>query len=834
MRAATRDAVQSVSLEDEDASESHDDGVALLSERRNGEAECADARERGASAVKTVKLSVEGMTCAACSGSVESALRTARGVTSASVSLLPQGVAIVVYDSRVTGARDLIDAVEEIGFDASVYHSSDEDAATPNRELSRFREDLKEAVALTAPIVLINLIVERIWVPRIVGGLSFWVLIKFALATRVQFGVGMRFHRGALNSLKHGSSNMDVLISLGTNVAYLVSCFSLTFCLASGTMCSRDYFDTSALLITFILVGKYLELSARGKTSAAITKLLELTPREAILLEATKGGDDRERRVATELIQVGDLLKVLPGARVPADGVVVRGEAYVDESMVTGEPMPVMRKVDARVTGGTINEGNAFVMRAERLGADSTLHQIVRLVEDAQLSKAPIQAFADKLSNIFVPLIVVLSIITFLSWLSAGLANSIPSQWLPADENKTLFAMWFGVAVLVTACPCALGLATPTAIMVGTSVAATSGILVKGADAMERAAHLDVVVFDKTGTLTTGSPTVVAFTSVQPESLNRIISLVVAVEKDSEHPIAKAVRNYARRHSPPELAATSKSEVQVTAGQGVSCVLDGVTVAVGNRKLMQESGMMASVSTEISRFVAEHEDRGHTVVLVGIRDKVEGAFAVADELKSDARVAITALRERGIRSVMITGDNWKTARAIANECGIDDVHAEASPADKVRIVKQLQTKCSPRSKDRFKSSIVAMVGDGINDAPSLAAADVSMAIGAGTDIAIEAADLVLMHADLYTVVRAVDISHKTFQQIRQNYIWALGYNMTALPLAAGVAYPTVKVPPWLASILMALSSISVVLASLSLKKKCRETPRTVLHSIRIS
>lgn len=822
-------------MDDEDASASRDaDDVALLSDGPRGEVEVAEPRERGTGAVKTVKLSVEGMTCAACSGSVETALRTARGVASASVSLLPQGVAIVVYDSRVTGARDLIGAVEEIGFDASVYHSSDEDSATPNRELSRFREDLKEAVALTAPIVLINLIVEHIWVPKIVGGLSLWVPVKFVLSTRVQFGVGMRFHHGALNSLKNGSSNMDVLISLGTNVAYVVSVLGLIFCLASGTMCARDYFDTSALLITFILVGKYLELSARGKTSAAITKLLELTPREAVLLETTKAGDEQERRVATELIQVGDVLKVLPGARVPADGVVVRGEAYVDESMVTGEPMPVMRKVDARVTGGTINEGNAFVMRAERLGSDSTLHQIVRLVEDAQLAKAPIQAFADKLSNIFVPFIVALSVITFFSWLGAGLNDSIPSQWIPADESKTLFAMWFGVAVLVTACPCALGLATPTAIMVGTSVAATSGILVKGADAMERAAHLDVVVFDKTGTLTTGSPTVVAFVSKIPERLNRIISLVVAVEKDSEHPIAKAVRNYARRHSPPELAASSKSEVQVIAGQGVSCVIDGVTVVVGNRKLMQERGMMVSVSTEISQFISDHEDRGQTVVLVAIRDNIEGAFAVADELKSDAKVAINALRERGIRSVMITGDNWKTARAIANACGIDDVHAEAAPADKVQIVKQLQAKCSPRSKDRFKPSTVAMVGDGINDAPSLAAADVSMAIGAGTDVAIEAADLVLMHADLYTVVRAVDISRKTFQQIRQNYIWALGYNITALPLAAGVAYPTVRVPPWLASILMALSSISVVLASLSLKRKCRETPRTVLHSIRIS
>lgn len=794
-----------------------------VNERRSG---------GGSSAVKTVKLAVDGMTCSACSGAVENALRAVVGVSSATVSVLPYGAAIVVYDSNATGARDFIEAVEEIGFGASVYHSAEDDGSTTTRELSRFREDLKLAMSLTAPIVLMNLIVERIWTPKL-GRLSLWVLVKFALASRVQFGVGMRFHRGAWNSLKRGASNMDVLVSLGTNVAYGVSVGGVLSCLSSGSMCARDYFDTSALLITFILIGKYLETSARGKTSTAITKLLELTPSEAVRLVPTKMGEEIERRVATELIQVGDLLKVLPGARVPADGVIIRGDAYVDESMITGEPMPVMRKMNGRITGGTINEGNAFVMRAERLGADSTLHQIVRLVEDAQLSKAPIQAFADRLSNVFVPFIVVLAMVTFFSWLVAGWTGSIPAGWIPADENKTLFAMWFGVAVLVTACPCALGLATPTAIMVGTSVAAGSGILVKGGEAMEVASRLDVVAFDKTGTLTTGSPTVVAFKSTRPENLDYIISVVVSIEKDSEHPIAKAVRDYSRRRSPTELALSAKSEVQIVAGQGVCCVVNGIAVAVGNGKLMSERGMKV-VSKDIEDFTVEHEDFGHTVVLVGIGNAVDGAFAVSDELRPDAKDVVAALRERGIKSVMVTGDNWKTARAIANACGIEEFHAEASPADKVAFLKKLQGERSPRSKNKFEASKVAMVGDGINDAPSLAAADLSMAIGAGTDVAIEAADLVLMHADLYTVVRAVDISQKTFRQIRQNYVWALSYNVIALPLAAGCFYPTIKVPPWVASILMAISSISVVLASLSLKRKCREQRHTVLRSIEIS
>ena len=387
------------------------------------------ARDEDASrGTKTIKLAIDGMMCAACVGGVERALRTAKGVSSASVSLIPEGVAVVNYDPEHTGARTLIDAVEEIGFGASVHRGGGDERAKPNRELSKYREDLKMSIALTAPIVLTNLMLERIWSPKVMRGLSFWVFVKCALATRVQFGVGMRFHRGALNSLKRGASNMDVLVSLSTNVAYGVSVFSMLYCLFFGSMFARDYFDTSAMLITFILIGKYLETSARGKTSAAVTKLLELTPRNATLLTPAKDdGEFSEKIIATELIHVGDLLKVFPGARVPADGVVVRGEAFIDESMVSGETMPVTRKVGARVIGGTINEGNTFVIRAEKVGADSTLHQIVHLVENAQLVKAPIQAFADRISNIFVPAVVVLASITFFSWLIAGWVHSFPT-----------------------------------------------------------------------------------------------------------------------------------------------------------------------------------------------------------------------------------------------------------------------------------------------------------------------------------------------------------------------------------------------------------------------
>jgi len=778
--------------------------------------------------MREVKLAIDGMTCSACVLGVERALQGTKGVHEVSVSLVPESVAVVTFDSRVTGPRDLIDAVDDVGFGASLYRgTASGEQSAPRREAERYRKDLKISVMLTAPIVLINMVFVRVWDPIVMNDLSIWVLVKFALATGVQFGVGGRFHIGAWNALRRGTSNMDVLISLGTNVAYLVSVFMILHSLIFGSMFARDYFDTSALLITFILIGKYLETTARGKTSAAVTKLLDLTPRSAIMLEPSidsKGDHFTEKTIATELIHVGDLLKVLPGARVPADGVVVKGEAYIDESMVTGETMPVTRKVNARVMGGTINEGNSFVMRADKIGGDSTLYQIVRLVENAQLVKAPIQAFADKVSSIFVPIVVTLSAITFISWIIAGLTNSIPDSWVPENESRVLLAMMFGISVLVTACPCALGLATPTAIMVGTSVAATNGILIKGADALERAGNVDVVVFDKTGTLTTGSPTVVAFMSAQPSLLEHVIGLTVLVEKESEHPIAKAVRDYARRQSPAELSTSSRSEVENVPGQGVRCVVDGKAVALGNDRFMSTQTVSAKPA-EILEFQSKHESRGNTVVFVSVDGDIEGSFAVSDELKPDAAAAVAALKERGIESVMVTGDNWRTATAIAGECGITKVYAEASPEDKANIIKGLQSRASPRSSNKFLPSVVAMIGDGVNDAPSLASADVAMAIGAGTDIAIEAADFVLMHADLYTVVNAVDISRITFRQIRQNYVWALGYNAITIPLAAGAFYPNVKVPPWLASILMAFSSISVVLASLSLTKKCSNLGR---------
>lgn len=795
--------------------------------------ECAVVPDERSGVV--VRLDVRGMTCAACSASVEKTLRDARGVSSASVSVIPEGTAVITYDPNVTGVRDLIAAVEEMGFEAGVRRGDAESNETKRREAeAKHREELKTSVAFTVPIILSNLIFEKIWSPKLAKGLSMWVIVRWGLATKVQFGVGMRFHRGAVNSLKRGASNMDVLVSLATNVAYGVSVLSILYCVLFGSMLGRDYFDTSAMLITFILIGKYLETTARGETTAAITKLLELAPRNAVLMTPSGGDDDAyaEKDIDVDLVQVGDLLKVLPGAKVPTDGVVVRGEAFINESMVTGETMPVTKKVDGQVMSGSINEGNAFVMRAEKIGADSALYQIVRLVEEAQLVKAPIQAFADRVSNIFVPLVCAMAAITFFSWLIAGWSHSIPDAWVPENENRALFAMMFGISVLVTACPCALGLATPTAIMVGTSVAATSGIVIKSGEALERAGNLDVVVFDKTGTLTTGSPTVTAFESAQPENLEHIISLVVCVEKDSEHPVAKAVRDYGRRQSPSEIPASSKSQVQVIHGQGVCCAVGGKAVALGNERLMKERGMVLS-SESIAQFTSRNEEEGKTVVFVGIEGSVEGAFAVSDELKPDARETVEELRERGIESVMVTGDNQKTARAVANKCGIKVIHAEASPSDKVRIIKELQSKCSPRSSRKFKPSVVAMVGDGINDAPSLASASLAMAIGAGTDVAIEAADFVLMRADLHTVVRAVDISQKTFMQIRQNYIWALGYNTVTLPLAAGVFYPNIRVAPWLASILMACSSISVVVASLSLNRKCKESKLMTLRGIKL-
>ncbi|CAN1287882.1 Copper-transporting ATPase RAN1 [Linum perenne] len=580
----------------------------------------------------------------------------------------------------------------------------------------------------------------------------------------------------------------------------------------------------------------YLECLAKGKTSDAIKKLVELAPATALLVVKDKGGEVQERAIDALLIQHGDTLKVIPGAKIPADGVVVWGSSYVNESMVTGESEPVLKEIDSSVIGGTINLHGVLHVKATKIGSDAVLSQIISLVETAQMSKAPIQKFADFVASLFVPAVVAMSVVTLLGWYVGGTVGAYPEQWLPENGNFFVFSLMFSISVVVIACPCALGLATPTAVMVATGVGAKHGVLIKGGDALEKAQKIKYVIFDKTGTLTQGKATVTTAKVFTGMDRGEFLRWVASAEASSEHPLAKAVVDYARHFhffdgpSPKKDGENhtkdsenlgwllNVSDFSALPGTGVKCYIDGKRVLVGNRKLMAENGI--EISAAIEAFVVELEDSAKTGILVAFDDHLVGVIGVADPLKREAVVVIEGLRKMGVEPVMVTGDNWRTARAVAKEVGITDVRAEVMPAGKADVVRSLQ-------KD---GSTVAMVGDGINDSPALAASDVGMAIGAGTDIAIEAADYVLMRNNLEDVITAIDLSRKTLARIRLNYVFAMVYNVVAIPIAAGVLFPSLRMelPPWAAGACMAMSSVSVVCSSLLLRRYKKPRLTTLL------
>lgn len=811
-----------------------------------------------------VKLLIGGMTCSACTGAVDGVLRRVVGVETVSVALLPEGSAEVRFNPDLAGPRMFIEAIEDAGFDAiisSANHANQRKGNPTASEAERYRALFWTSLAFTLPTFALNMILPYMpmftWIySGIVKKVSLASFLKWGLATPVQFVIGARFHTGAYKSLKNGTANMDVLVSLATNVAYFTSIYLIFHCIWTGHSFGRDFFETSTMLITFILLGKYLESSAKGQTSEAISKLMDLTPNTAILLREIPGGGDAnnpeysEETISSTLIHRGDLLKVLPGSRIAADGVMTEGSnTHIDESMITGESLPVNKKAGDPVVGGTLNSGSAFVMRAVRVGADASLSQIVKLVENAQLAKAPIQAVADRISSVFVPFVVLLAMTTWFVWYIAGATGYFPDSWLPAGETKMVFAMMFGIAVLVTACPCALGLATPTAVMVGTGVGASNGILIKGADGLERAGHVTILVFDKTGTLTIGNPTVVDFKIFQSDvQEDDFLRTVAAAESQSEHPLARAIQKFIRSKLGaivPDANSASDSqqqqrlylpkvdEVDIVPGEGLRCLVGGVKVAVGNKKLLDDAEI--SIPKDVLTYVGQVQRDARTCVLVAMNGKIAGSFAITDPIRPEAAGVVAALSRMGVQSHLVTGDNWQTARAIAAECGIVSVHAEVSPAGKAAKIEELKAPAPGRGAvslaSRPSTPVVAMVGDGINDAPALAAADVGIAVGAGTDIAIEAADFVLMRSDLEDVVAAIDLSRKTFRQIRYNYLWAMGYNLLAIPLAAGVLYPRthIQAPPWVAGAAMAFSSVSVVCSSLSLRYYKR--PPRVLRAI---
>ncbi|KAF6172374.1 hypothetical protein GIB67_022597 [Kingdonia uniflora] len=767
--------------------------------------------------ISKISLKVDGELTHLSMAMIETSLQALPGVENVEIDPVVHKISIA-YKPDETGPRIFIQVIESIGsgrFKATIFP---EGGREPHKhdEIKQYYKSFLWSLVFTIPIFLTSMVfmyipgIKKGLDAKVVNMLSIGELLRWILSTPVQFIIGRRFYTGSYKALRHGSANMDVLIALGTNAAYFFSVYSVLRATTSNNFKSADFFETSAMLISFILLGKYLEVLAKGKTSEAIVKLMDLAPDTAMLLTLdNEGSVANEEEIDSRLIQKNDVIKVIPGAKVASDGFVIWGQSHVNESMITGEARPVAKRKGDTVIGGTLNENGVLHVQVTRVGSESALSQIVRLVESAQMAKAPVQKFADSISKYFVPLVIFLSFFTWLAWFVAGRINGYPKSWIPSSMDSFQLALQFGISVMVIACPCALGLATPTAVMVGTGVGASQGVLIKGGHALESAHKVNCIVFDKTGTLTIGKPLVVDTKLFHNMVLRDFYELVAATEVNSEHPVAKAVIEYAKKfreddehHIWPE----ARDFFSIT-GYGVKATVQNREIIVGNKSLMLESKIPLPVEAE--EVLVEAEIKAHTGILVSVDRKVVGVIEISDPLKPGAREVISLLKSMNVTSIMVTGDNWGTANSIAKEVGIKTVVAEAKPDQKAEKVKELQS----------LGFTVAMVGDGINDSPALVAADVGMAIGAGTDIAIEAADIVLMKSNLEDVITAIDLSRKTFSRIWLNYIWALGYNLLGIPIAAGALFPSTgfRLPPWVAGAAMAASSVSVVCSSLLLK-----------------
>ena len=741
--------------------------------------ESGSAQARGGVArEETVALAIRGMTCAACANRIEKGLAKLDGVTAVSVNLATER-ATVHYDARRVNVAALAEKVRALGYEAVVP-----DPARPKSGEEARQAELRRQAHLFAFSALLSLPlaaamaghVLRLDHPVFHALSQGW--LQFALATPVQFYAGLQFYVDAYHKLKGRTANMSVLVALGTSAAYFYSAVGLLFPRAGV---QGLYFETSAILITLIILGRLLEARARGRTSEALKRLIGLQAKTARVVR-----DGRETDVPVEEVRVGDLVVVRPGEKIPVDGVVRSGRSAVDESMITGESLPVEKREGDEVVGATINTFGTLTFVATKVGRDTVLAQIVRVVEEAQGSKAPIQRLADVVSAYFVPAVVAVALLAFVGWYAAS-----------GDVTRALINM---TAVLVIACPCALGLATPTAIMVGTGLAAEHGILFKGGEQLEKAHALDAVVLDKTGTITHGKPEVTDVVASGPVDEATLLRLVAEAERRSEHPIAQAVVAAARARGCE--AEESAAEFEAVPGQGVRAVVEGRRVLVGNRRLLGENGVdPVPLEEELSRLELE----GKTAILAAVDGFPAGIIAVADTVKPTSAEAVAALRAMGLRVMMITGDNRRTALAIARSVGIDagDVIAEVLPEGKAKEIERLRSR-------GFK---VAMVGDGINDAPALATADVGIAVGTGTDIAIEAADVTLMRGDLLGIAAAIRLSRATMRKIRQNLFWALVFNTIGIPFAAfGLLTPLI------AGAAMAFSSVAVVTNASLLKR----------------
>ncbi|TXG73239.1 hypothetical protein EZV62_001818 [Acer yangbiense] len=767
-------------------------------------------------------LKLEGMNSEEDVTFIQTFLESALGVNHVEMDLAEKKVT-VSYDPDLTGPRSLIQYINEASNGPNIYRASL--YAPPKRreteqqhEIQMYRNQFFVSCLFSVPVFLFSMVLPMlptvgIWLDyKIHNMLTIGMLLRWIFCTPVQFIVGRRFYLGSYHALRLKSANMDVLVALGTNAAYFYSVYIAIKALTSDSFEGQDFFETSAMLISFILLGKYLEVVAKGKTSDALAKLTDLAPDTAHLLTLDgEGNVISEMNISTQLIQRNDIIKIFPGEKVPVDGIVIDGQSHVNESMITGEAIPISKRPGDKVIGGTMNENGCLLVKATHVGSETALSQIVQLVEAAQLARAPVQKLADQISKFFVPTVVVAAFVTWLGWFIPGMAGLYPKHWIPEVMDEFELALQFGISVLVVACPCALGLATPTAVMVATGKGASQGVLIKGGNALEKAHKVKTVVFDKTGTLTVGKPKVVSAVLFSHFSMEEFCDMATAAEANSEHPIAKAVVEHAKKlrqkfGSHAEHVAEAK-DFEVHTGAGVSGKVGDKIVLVGNKRLMRAYDV--PVGPDVEKYVSENEQLARTCVLVAIDGKVAGAFAVTDPVKPEAQIVVSFLHSMGISSIMVTGDNWATAAAIAKEVGIKKVFAETDPLGKADKIKELQ----------LKGMTVAMVGDGINDSPALAAADVGMAIGAGTDVAIEAADIVLIKSNLEDVVTAIDLSRKTMYRIRLNYVWALGYNVLGMPIAAGILYPFtgIRLPPWLAGACMAASSLSVVCSSLLLQ-----------------
>ncbi len=726
--------------------------------------------------MKRINLDISGMHCASCATLITKRLEKEPGVTYANVNLTTEK-ATVEFDEKKSSDKRIISAIESIGYKARAMEGSkDKDYEAKKREAS-----LKHAKNL----FLFSLLFA---IPAFLIGMVFmWIGIEipyrnyilFFLATPVQFVVGYGIYKSAFGALRNKSANMDTLIAIGTSAAYFYSVY-VTFFEPMG----EQYFEAAAVLITFVMLGRYLEAIAKGKTSEAIKKLMHLSPKIATVIR-----NGKQEKISVDEVVVGDIVIVKPGEKIPVDGIIIEGQSAIDESMITGESMPAEKKKNDLVIGATINKQGSFKFKATKVGANTTLSQIIKLIEDAQGKKAPIQRFADKISAYFVPVVILIAILSFLIW------------YFVIGESFS-FALIIAVSVLVIACPCALGLATPTAIMVGTGKGAEKGILIKGGDALETAHKLYAIVFDKTGTLTQGKPEVTDIISIGLKE-NELLKLVASIEQYSEHPLAQAIVDKAKKEG---IKLERINKFKAIPGHGVEGLSKGKRLIVGKPEYVKKVCSLNKVESEINKL----EEDGKTVVVACENKKILGFIAIADTVRKDSINAVKELQKDKIFVYMITGDNKRTANAIAKQLGINHVIAEVLPQDKANEVKKLQRKGK-----------VAMVGDGINDAPALAQADIGIAIGSGTDVAMETGNIVLMNNKTTDVVKAIKLSKITIGKIKQNMFWALFYNSLGIPIAAGVLYPFTGwlLSPIIAGGAMALSSVSVVVNTLLMKRQ---------------